>query len=50
MQDEVDEGIPYIKAEKINKKVDSWLSSYTAGGRGKPFFLWIQKSVIERKQ
>lgn len=41
MEDEVDEKIPYIKAQKINRKVDTWLSSHRADGSGKPFFLWL---------
>lgn len=41
MEDEVDEKVPYIKAEKINKKVETWLSSHVTGSRDKPFFLWL---------
>jgi len=41
MQDEVDSKVPYIKADKINKKVDTWLSSHLGGGTNKPFFLWL---------
>ena len=41
MEDEVDEKVPYIKAEKINKKVDTWLSSHVRAGGYKPFFLWV---------
>lgn len=41
MEDEVSDLIPYIKAEKINKKVDTWLSSYMATQQSKPFFLWV---------
>ena len=41
MQDEVDPKVPYIKAEKINKKVEAWLSSYLSVGGHKPFFLWL---------
>lgn len=40
MEDEVDEKVPYIRAQKINGKVDTWLSSYKAGSN-KSFFLWL---------
>lgn len=41
MQDEVDDRIPYIRAEKINKKVDTWLSAHVTSAGYKPFFLWL---------
>jgi len=41
MEDEVGDMFPYIKAEKINKKVNVWLSSYKMLGGNKPFFLWV---------
>jgi len=41
MEDEVDEKIPYIKAQQINRKVDTWLSSHVGGKSYKPFFLWV---------
>ncbi len=41
MEDEVSDMIPYIKAERINKKVDTWLSSHVSAARDKPFFLWV---------
>jgi len=41
MEDEVSDMIPYIKAERINKKVDDWLSSHLRGENYKPFFLWL---------
>ena len=41
MEDEVDEKVPYIKADKINKKVETWLSSYMGGRNYNPFFLWV---------
>lgn len=41
MEDEVRDMVPYIKAERINKKVDTWLSSQASAGRDKPFFLWV---------
>jgi len=41
MADEVDEKTPYIKANEINRKVDTWLSSHVRGGAYKPFFLWV---------
>jgi arylsulfatase A-like enzyme len=41
MQDDVDDKVPYIKAGKINKKAEAWLSSYLGRGGGEPFFLWV---------
>jgi len=41
MEDEIDEKTPYIKAEKINKKVDTWLSSHVSQESYNPFFLWV---------
>ena len=41
MEDEVNDKVPYIQAEKINKKVSHWLSSYVEGGHDNPFFLWV---------
>ena len=41
MEDEVDEKVPYIKAQKINKKIDTWFSSHVGAGAYKPFFLWV---------
>jgi arylsulfatase A-like enzyme len=41
MEDEVSDAIPYIKAERINKKVDTWLSSHVKTEGDKPFFLWV---------
>jgi arylsulfatase A-like enzyme len=41
MEDQVDNNVPYIKAEKINKKVQTWLSSHVSMKEYKPFFLWI---------
>jgi arylsulfatase A-like enzyme len=40
MEDEVDDKVPYIKANRINRKVDTWLSSQLAE-KDRPFFLWI---------
>lgn len=41
MQEEVDPKVPYIKARKINKKVDTWLSFHCSAFKDKPFFLWV---------
>ena len=41
MEDDVTDTIPYIKADKINRKADTWLSSHVGGGIRKPFFLWL---------
>jgi len=41
MEDDVTDTIPYIKADKINRKADTWLSSHVRGGIRKPFFLWL---------
>jgi len=41
MEDEVDDKAPYIKAEKINRKVDIWLSSHVDTREHNPFFLWV---------
>ena len=41
MEDDVTDKIPYIKADKINRKADTWLSSHVSGGIQKPFFLWL---------
>ena len=41
MQDEVDPKVPYIKAEKINQKVETWLSSHLSQEGHRPFFLWL---------
>lgn len=41
MEEEVDPKVPYIKGDIINSKIAKWLSSYTAGGEYKPFFLWL---------
>lgn len=40
MEEEVDDKVPYIKADRINRKVDTWLSSQLAE-RDRPFFLWV---------
>lgn len=41
MEDDVTDEMPYIKADKINRKVDTWLSSHVRGGIHRPFFLWL---------
>jgi arylsulfatase len=41
MEEDVDDMVPYIKADKINRKVDTWLSSHLSTRRGQPFFLWL---------
>jgi len=42
MEDEVDDKVPYIKAEGINNKVATWLSSHIVEmAKYKPFFLWV---------
>jgi len=41
MQEEVDSKVPYIRAERINKKVHAWLSSRIQRGEDRPFFLWL---------
>ncbi len=41
MQEKVDPKTPYVKAERINRKVNAWLSSYIGMKGSKPFFLWI---------
>jgi arylsulfatase A-like enzyme len=41
MQEKVDPKVPYIKAERINRKVNTWLPSHLGLGGGKPFFLWL---------
>lgn len=41
MEEEVDSKIPYIRGDAINGKVTEWLSSYSRGGKYKPFFLWL---------
>jgi arylsulfatase A-like enzyme len=40
MQDQVEPMLPYIRGDKINEKVITWLSSY-ASGDDKPLFLWV---------
>jgi len=39
MEEEVDDKVPYIKADVLNKKVHDWLRSRQ--DRDKPFFLWL---------
>ncbi len=41
MEDEVEPGIPYIRGNIINTKLNNWLSSHIQGGEYKPFFLWL---------
>ncbi|MCD6600199.1 MAG: sulfatase [Dehalococcoidia bacterium] len=41
MDDDVSPQMPYIKGNVINAKVTEWLSSYSAAGDSKPFFLWL---------
>jgi arylsulfatase A-like enzyme len=41
MQEKVDPKVPYIKADRINRKVNTWLSSYVGMGAHNPFFLWL---------
>ena len=41
MDDEVDNRIPYITGDVINKKVINWLSSHVKDKEYKPFFLWF---------
>ncbi len=41
MQERVDPKVPYIKADRINRKANAWLSSYVGMGGNKPFFLWL---------
>jgi arylsulfatase A-like enzyme len=41
MEEDVTDTIPYIKADRINRKVDTWLSSHVAGSNQRPFFLWL---------
>jgi arylsulfatase A-like enzyme len=41
MQEKVDPRVPYIKADRINRKVNTWLSSYVGMRANKPFFLWL---------
>jgi arylsulfatase A-like enzyme len=41
MEDEVDDWTPYLKAEKIHKKVNVWLSFHLTKERSKSFFLWV---------
>ena len=41
MEEEVDSKIPYIRGDAINGKVTEWLSSYSRGGKYRPFFLWL---------
>jgi arylsulfatase len=41
MQEKVDPKTPYVKAERINRKVNAWLSSYMGMKGNKPFFLWV---------
>ncbi len=40
MEEEVADEIPYVRGDEINRKVESFLSSYVQEGRFKPFFLW----------
>jgi len=41
MEEDVSPRMPYIKGNVINAKVTEWLSSYSAAGDSKPFFLWL---------
>ncbi|MCD6575497.1 sulfatase [Candidatus Aerophobetes bacterium] len=41
MEEEVTDEVPYIKGDKINKKVDEWLSSHIKGKDYGRFFLWM---------
>jgi len=41
MEEEVDPKVPYIKAKRINRKIDAWLSFNAGSGVYKPFFLWV---------
>ncbi len=41
MEEDVDPIVPFISADKINKKVISWLSSHVTGSEYQPFFLWL---------
>ncbi len=40
MKDPVEPMLPYIRGDKINQKVVTWLDSYVSG-EYKPFFLWV---------
>ena len=40
LQEEVTPQMPYIKGDRINRKVDGWLSTHVSGGEYRPFFLW----------
>ncbi len=41
MEEEVDDKVPYIKADRINKKAETWLSYHVSAGKYVPFFLWV---------
>ena len=41
MEEEVTDEVPYINGDKINKKVDEWLSSHIKGKDYGRFFLWM---------
>lgn len=40
MQEQVTPQMPYIKGDRINRKVDGWLASHAAADDYRPFFLW----------
>lgn len=41
LDEDVDDMVPYIKGEEFNRKIATWLSSYTVSGKYNPFFLWL---------
>ncbi len=41
LQDDVSPMVPFIRAEKINRKAEMWMSTYPGLGKEKPFFMWI---------
>jgi len=40
MDEQVTPQMPYMKGDRINRKVDGWLATHAAGGEYRPFFLW----------
>lgn len=41
MEAEVNNEVPFLTGNEINKKVGEWLSSYIKGGKYRSFFLWL---------
>ncbi|RJR45852.1 MAG: hypothetical protein C4576_11710 [Desulfobacteraceae bacterium] len=41
MKDPVTPKVPFLKGDKINRRVETWLSSQKKIGKNNPFFIWV---------